>query len=72
MPLPSNIQNLDKLKLWTYQTETLIDEFSDKLTEWETDFLSSIQEKFESGVNLSPKQETKLQQIYEKCTSEGR
>ena len=44
-------------------------EASDKLNDWETNFISSIEDKLDRGLKLSRNEEQKLEQIYATNTS---
>lgn len=48
--------------------DTICDEASDKLTEWETNFIDSIQYRINGGLNLSERQEQTLERIYAEKT----
>ena len=39
-----------------------------KMSEWERDFISSIRSWLESGKSLTPKQEARLNEIWDKVT----
>jgi hypothetical protein len=48
---------------------SIIEESSDKLNEWETDFLDSLQNRLNRGNNLTQNQAEILERIYIRYTS---
>lgn len=44
---------------------------SDRLTEWELDFIITNHERLKSDMKLSPKQEARIHIIWNKATKEG-
>ncbi len=58
-------QSIEVYKSWC---ETIAEEASDNLTNWENEFVTSILERLHSGRNLTEPQATKLEQLYSKHT----
>lgn len=56
-------------KNWQYWLDTILTEAEDKLSEWEANFINDIEMKLNQGLDLTPKQADKLEQIYIKKTS---
>lgn len=54
------------LKEWV---EAVIDEASDDLNDWETNFIEDMRIKIEAGMTLTQAQEEKLEKIYANKTS---
>lgn len=54
------------LKLWV---QTILDEASDELNDWESNFIIDIQNRLERGYTLTETQEEKLEQIYAEKTA---
>ncbi len=49
--------------------ETIVDEASDKLTDWETKFIASIAVRIENGASITQSQEETLEKIYAEKTA---
>lgn len=58
-------KNQEVLKSWV---EAVLDEASDELNDWESDFIQDMENKLSSGQLLNQNQEEKLEQIYAKYT----
>ena len=59
---------------WVSDYLSLVEDCEDRqslLSEWEADFIASIRDQLEEGRRLSPKQEDKLDSIWEKATKGG-
>lgn len=54
-------QSIDIYKAWV---DAIINEASDELNDWETNFVNDMQERLDSGRNLTEGQANKLEQIY--------
>ena len=54
-------QSIEIYKSWV---DALIMEASDELSQWEQDFVLSIQNRLTSGANLTESQANKLEQLY--------
>lgn len=63
-----NFIPLNNTTYWDW-IDTIIDESSDKLTDWERSFLDSIGNWIASGKTLSEKQHEVLEKLYTKYTS---
>jgi len=57
--------DIDVYKSWV---DAILDEASDDLNAWETDFVDSIGERLVSGRNLTEAQAEKLEAIYSSKT----
>jgi hypothetical protein len=42
-----------------------------RLSEWDRDFIDSIERRLAAGLSLSPKQSDKLDEIWERATAKG-
>lgn len=51
-----------------YWLDTIMDEASDQLNEWEESFLDTISDRLNQGMDLSPKQIDTLEKIYKRKT----
>lgn len=49
--------------------DSIIEESADKLNEWETDFLDSLENKLNKGNSLTERQAEILERIYVRYTS---
>lgn len=58
-------QDVSTYKTWV---DTIINEASDDLSDWENSFLDSISGKLTLGYNLSENQAEKLEELYTKHT----
>jgi hypothetical protein len=56
------------IETYKYWAETIINEASDELTDWESGFIDSIHIKLSNGWNLTQAQATKLEKIYAEKT----
>jgi hypothetical protein len=59
---------------WTDEYMTLIEDCenrSDRLTDWEADFVDSLRRRLEDGNNLTPRQLETLENLWEKVTKRG-
>lgn len=52
--------------------EAIETHFSDRLSDWEMGFMESIRSRIDSGQGLTDGQRTKLDQIFEKVSNQGR
>lgn len=59
-------QNPDVLKEWV---ETIMNEASDSLSDWESRFVEDMEKRLQRGNILTQSQEEKLEQIYADKTS---
>lgn len=59
-------QSIDVYKSWVM---AITDEASDKLNDWEMQFIGSLESKLLQYQNLTQNQAEKLEQIYTKYTS---
>ena len=65
MPFAWQPQDRDVLNHWI---NTIIDEASDSLNEWETNFVNDMQIRLQNGWSWTENQEKKLELIYAEKT----
>lgn len=53
---------------WKYWLDTIVNEGTDKLNDWEDTFIESILERMSKGEDLTSKQADQLEKIYNKVT----
>jgi len=58
-----------EIKVYQSWIESIVDEASDELSDWESSFLSDIQMRLDKGYNLTENQAKKLESIYTDKTS---
>lgn len=68
MRLPPPAHTEENLKLWNYWISTILEEASEKLNEWEDEFIYSIIDRLENNLRLTNKQIEKLEEIYARYT----
>ncbi len=59
---------------WRDEYKTMIDDCRKRerrLSAWDADFLDSIEQRLDGNNTLTPKQTSKLEEIWEKATSKG-
>lgn len=64
----SKVWQPQSIEVYKHWVNTIIDEASDDLTEWESDFVDSISHRLELGNNLTEPQAVKLESIYSNKT----